>query len=572
MAPLAHMGGGMKRLSSMFFLVLLVTASSPAIECVNVTHTIAPVVAPVAASPSPTQHDASSLFPSVSIAGGGPATTPSSDGGGGVTYLQAAMMPGQCAELVGLVEDTFGADELVQHLEVVRFGGRVGFASLALLMPKGAAREERDARLEEILRWHDEAGIHVFNPHTHVLEDGGMKETDWAQLGFKAGADPAGVLNPGKMRAWEEKQATTETSDPKGSFSAAYRLAQAGPLPPGALAAAATTMMPTTTTAAAAAAAGAKVESADSSGGGSLAARAPYSGTAAKAPPPRSRQWAEWTTADFASADLSDAVAVLPLGACEAHGPHLPLGVDSMHNQGILAAALRRLPPHVTALALPPLDVGVSCEHSGFAGTVGMKPETAAAVWTEVGACVARAGIRKIVLYNSHGGNHALAEVVARRLRLEHDMVAVLALNLGMDGPCAEALFPGDELRWGIHGGGLETSVMLHLRPELVDMTQARRFESSAAAMPRDGVLQKHAPGFGVKAGWLSQDLNPAGVVGDAADADAERGRVLVEAAADALATLLLELHATDAAAWTGNTPLFPPQGPPASRGKSTKV
>ena len=86
-------------------------------------------------------------------------------------------------------------------------------------------------KVEEVMRWHEANGVPVFNPHTHVLEDGGMKQTDWAQLGFKSGADPNGVLNPGKMRAWEEGKATTEASDPRGSFSAAYRLAQSDGAP-----------------------------------------------------------------------------------------------------------------------------------------------------------------------------------------------------------------------------------------------------------------------------------------------------------------------------------------------------
>jgi len=249
----------------------------------------------------------------------------------------------------------------------------------------------------------------------------------------------------------------------------------------------------------------------------------------------------------------------------------------------------------------------VSCEHHGFAGTVGLRPETAAATWAEIGACVARAGIRKLILYNSHGGNHALAEVVARRLRLEHDMVVVLALNLGCldsevgdgEGCAVHEMFPADELRFGIHGGAVETSVMLHLRPDLVHMSRAQRFESSAAVLlkssaastseiessppppgegggeggqkksaggagaSRPGLLQKHALGFGVKTGWLSQDLNPHGVVGDAADADAARGKTLVEAAAAGLTQLIVELHGTDAFNWTtGNVPLYPPQGP----------
>ena len=249
----------------------------------------------------------------------------------------------------------------------------------------------------------------VFDPHTHVLEDGGMKQTDWAQLGFKRKVDPKGVLNPGKMRAWEEQAATVDTSDPRGAFAAAYRTADTSAI----------------------------------GGGASAADAAPAAAAAAPAAAPlrrpRSRLWAEWSTADFAEADLSSAVAVLPLGAIEAHGPHLPLGVDAMHNADLLSRALAKLHPSTTVLALPPLDVGVSCEHSAFAGTLELSAETAAAAWEDLGSCVAREGVRKLVLYNSHGGNHALAEVVARRLRKEHGMLAVLAMNL------AQGMNPNDE-------------------------------------------------------------------------------------------------------------------------------
>ncbi|ACO65121.1 predicted protein [Micromonas commoda] len=464
-----------------------------------------------------------------------------------VTYLQAAMMPGEALDLVTAVEQRYGADELVQHLEVVRFGGRIGFASLALLRPGTDAAVAVD-KVEEVMRWHEANGVPVFNPHTHVLEDGGMKQTDWAQLGFKSGADPNGVLNPGKMRAWEEGKATTEASDPRGSFSAAYRLAQSD---------------------------GASVANKDpnkkpnpNSKEDIMANRANRANEESNAPPPTttrerkmSRLWSEWTTEDFATADLSDAVAVLPLGATEAHGPHLPLGVDSMHNAALLARALELVRHDVRVLALPPLDIGVSCEHGGFAGTVGIAPETAAKQWEEIGACVARAGIRKLILYNSHGGNHALAEVVARRLRLRHRMIAALALNLAMDDDgCAGALFPTDELRFGIHGGSLETSVMMHLRPELVDASKAAHFASSAAQMGGK-TLQRHALGFGVKTGWASQDLNPHGVVGDASDATDSKGAKLVESSARGLARLIEEMHATCADEWTGTAPLYPPQG-----------
>ena len=447
------------------------------------------------------------------------------------TYLQAVLAPERALELVDAIAAEYSTSELMQHLEVVNFNGRLGFASLPLLWPRGADASERAARLREIMAWHEANGVPVFDPHTHVLEDGGMKETDWAQLGFKRRVDPSGVLNPGKMRAWEEQAASTEASDPRGAFAASYRLADAS-----------------------------------ATGGAAAASEA---APASSPPPPRqrSRYWQEWSTADFAEADLSEAVAVLPLGAIEAHGPHLPLGVDAMHNADLLGRALRRLPDAVTVLALPPLDFGVSCEHSGFAGTLELSSETAAAAWCDVGACVARAGVRKLVLYNSHGGNHALAEVVARRLRLDHGMLTVLAMNLAqgcMPGSPSAALFPDDEVRYGIHGGALETSLMLHLRPELVSIAAAKDFASRAAKQPKTAQLQLHALGFNTKTGWLSQDLNPHGVVGAAASlSTADKGEVLADANSSAFAELLVEVHAADVDEILGTDPLYPPQGPP---------
>ena len=387
-----------------------------------------------------------------------------------------------------------------------------------------------------MLEWHESNGMPVFDPHTHILEDGGMKVTDWAQLGFKRRVDPTGVFNPGKMRAWEEQKAGVETSDPRGAFAASYRIADTSAVRNSAGASEAETAAATTNAAAVS----------------SMAAR------------PRSRLWAEWTTADFATADLTNAVAVLPLGAIEAHGPHLPLGVDAMHNSALLARALARLPESATVLALPPLDVGVSCEHSAFAGTLELSAETAAAAWTEIGACVRRTGIRKLVLYNSHGGNHPLAEVVARRLRRDHGMLVVLAMNLaqGMHpGSSAAELFPEDEVRYGIHGGALETSLMMHLRPELVSTKAAEDFASRAAERPRESQLQIHAGGFATKCGWLSQDLNSAGVVGAAATlSDSTKGAALAEANVSAFTQLLIEAYETDVDEILGDEVRFPPQ------------
>ncbi|EOD32705.1 hypothetical protein EMIHUDRAFT_455985 [Emiliania huxleyi CCMP1516] len=463
-----------------------------------------------------------------------------------VTYLQCVLEPSSALGLLRRVSGEFGPSELLQHLEVVNFGGRAGFASLALLWPKGETGEAANQRLREILSWHEANGIPVFDPHTHVLEDGGMKVTDWAQLGFKRRVDPHGLLNPGKMRAWEEQSATADTSDPRGAFAASYRIADTSAVGGG----------PNVATSATAA--DASSTAADSFG---THASSPGSGRRR----PRSRLWGEWSTADFAEADLSQAVAVLPLGAVEAHGPHLPLGVDAMHNADLLHRALAALPEEALVLAMPPLDVGVSCEHAGFAGTLELSAETAAAAWCELGACVARVGIRKLVLYNSHGGNHALAEVVARRLRKRHGMLTVLAMNLGASmapGSACANLFPEDEMRYGLHGGALETSLMLHLRPQLVSTSAAKDFASRAAEQPKDAALQLHAPGFATKTGWLSQDLNAHGVVGAAATlSSAEKGATLARECVESLRKLLVEVHAADVDELLSDRPLFPPQG-----------
>ena len=430
------------------------------------------------------------------------------------TYLQSVLEPDKALELVQKVQDEFDASELLQHLECVRFGGRVGFASLALLWPSS------HERLHEILAWHEANGMPIFNPHTEVLEDGGMKQTDFAQLGFKARADPGGVLNPGKMRAWDEQRATTsDAADPRGSFAASYRLADTSSL-----------------------------QDEDVS------------------TKKRSRYWAEWKTTDFAGTDLSEAVAILPLAATEPHGPHLPLGVDAMHNKALLDRALKRLPDHILALALPPLDIGASGEHSRFAGNLDLSVDTASRLWRDLGRCVARTGLRKLILYNSHGGNQALAEVVARQLRLEHDLLCVLACNLNFSADEeAVQVFPQEELMYGIHGGALETSLMLHLKPDLVDLNAAKDFASRAARMPpaTRTQLRMHAPGFATKCGWLSHDLNAAGVVGNARDAAADYGRALADIAVANLVDLVTEVHEARVDDVLGNEVESPHRGSP---------
>lgn len=249
------------------------------------------------------------------------------------------------------------------------------------------------------------------------------------------------------------------------------------------------------------------------------------------------RFWQEMTTEAFAQLDTGRVIALLPVAAIEQHGPHLPVCTDACINQGVLACALERLPDDLPVTVLPMLPVGKSNEHLAFPGTLTLSAETLIRVWTEVGESVARAGINKLVLFNSHGGQPQIMEIVARDLRVRHGMMAV-AYSWYAGG--LPGLFGEDEIRHGIHAGAIETSMMLHLRPDLVKMDRAADFAPLMAELARD--YRYLSPTGAGRLAWMAQDLHPSGACGNATDADAGRGRALVEHAAQALVELLLEI------------------------------
>ncbi len=250
------------------------------------------------------------------------------------------------------------------------------------------------------------------------------------------------------------------------------------------------------------------------------------------------RFWADMTTEEFAKLDGERVIALLPVGAVEQHGPHLPVCVDSCINQGILARALELLPPEVPLAVLPMLPVGKSDEHIAFPGTLTISAETLIRLWTEIGESVARSGIRKLVIFNSHGGQPQVMEIVARDLRVRQGMMVVTYSWYAAGVP--DGLFPPEEVAHGIHAGAIETSMMLHLRPDLVQMDRAADFTPLMAEMAPD--YRRLSPTGPGRLAWQAQDLHPSGAAGDATDADAERGRALVEHAAQALVQLLIEL------------------------------
>jgi creatinine amidohydrolase len=263
-----------------------------------------------------------------------------------------------------------------------------------------------------------------------------------------------------------------------------------------------------------------------------------------------SRFWADWTARDFAQAQahgrMPQIIAVLPLAATEQHGPHLPLCVDTALVDGVIAAALPQLAADVPALFLPTQAVGFSPEHAAFAGTLTLKSETLIRLWTDIGESVAAAGVRKLVLLNSHGGQVGLLDVVARDLRARLGML-VYSVNwfglplVGPQGEDVNAQFSADEHRFGIHAGDIETSMMLALQPQVVDMEHAQNFASTSQERASQYAILGN--GKSAKLAWQTQDYNPAGAVGNAAAATAEKGRSVLDAAGRALAQLLGELH-----------------------------
>ena len=195
--------------------------------------------------------------------------------------------------------------------------------------------------------------------------------------------------------------------------------------------------------------------------------------------------WQDMRTTDFARVDADRTIALLPVAAVEQHGPHLPLSTDAVINEGIVRLTMQRLPAASSVLVLPALTVGDSLEHTAFKGTLSVELHALLGLWLSIGHSVARAGVRKLVIFNSHGGQRAHVDQVALRLRVDCGMVVVRAHSFALGVPAG--LFDADELTHGLHGGAVETSLMLHLRPDLVRRDALADFPSTGRAWAAQG-------------------------------------------------------------------------------------
>jgi creatinine amidohydrolase len=261
-----------------------------------------------------------------------------------------------------------------------------------------------------------------------------------------------------------------------------------------------------------------------------------------------SRFWKDFRAPEFSGIDPEKTIAILPVAAIEQHGPHLPVGTDTIINEGLIAALAETAPSDMDLRILPLQAVGKSNEHLWAAGTLTLTAETALKAWVEIGLSVARAGVRKMVILNSHGGNADLISIVARELRVQAGMFCV-RLGWGAFGT-PEGVYGAQELNYGIHGGDAETSLVLHFRPETVDMSMAQDFRSSAETRP----IQPIGP---VAYGWIASDVNPHGVVGEAHLATAEKGRLTAEKMVTDVIALLRKVEAQPLAPFEPVRPPF---------------
>ncbi len=254
------------------------------------------------------------------------------------------------------------------------------------------------------------------------------------------------------------------------------------------------------------------------------------------------RDWSDIHWPDIGTAEPARWIAVLPLAATEQHGPHLPLGTDVMIARAYLKHVRDRLPANLPVTFLPLQPVGISTEHIDYPGTLTLSTDIALKSWMALGESVARAGLKKLVIVTSHGGNSAAMTLVAQDLRAHLKLFVVTTSWSRFGTP--DGLFDADELRHGIHGGAVETSIMLARFAEHVRQDKIADFRPFSVAMERKYrwlSTQRPAP-----FAWQAQDLHPSGATGDATQASAEKGWRLLDHGARAFIELLGDVDKFD--------------------------
>ncbi|WJV53187.1 creatininase family protein [Prodigiosinella aquatilis] len=234
--------------------------------------------------------------------------------------------------------------------------------------------------------------------------------------------------------------------------------------------------------------------------------------------------------------DKANTVIILPTGAIEQHGPHLPCAVDSVIASGVAGHALARLPESVPAFGIPPITYGKSDEHLHFPGTLTLSGDTLLQTVLEIGESLYRAGFRKLLMINGHGGQPQVLQMAGRELRLRHGDMVLIAHDVFRVPNAADQFLSVREQQLAMHAGHGETALMLALAPEYVHMEQAVASYPPVFPCP---TLSSGRPA----AAWASYDFSPSGVIGDPTDATAEQGQAILDSLADSWAQAITEVH-----------------------------
>ncbi|HIK15171.1 MAG TPA: creatininase family protein [Leptolyngbyaceae cyanobacterium M33_DOE_097] len=254
-------------------------------------------------------------------------------------------------------------------------------------------------------------------------------------------------------------------------------------------------------------------------------------------PPERFFAYLTWTEIE-ALPNKQDVVIIQPIGAIEQHGPHLPLAVDAAISQAVLGKALAQLDPAIPAYALPTQCYGKSNEHWHFPGTISLTAQTLTALLMETGESLYRAGFRKWVLMNAHGGQPQVMDIVARDLHQRYEDFLVFPLFVWRVPNCAAELLTPVELEFGIHAGDAETSVMLSILPDQVRMNRA--VTEYPPELPPDSLLSMEGA---LPFAWVMRDLTQSGVLGDAKAATSAKGDRLMNSLVEGWVKAIKDIH-----------------------------
>ena len=241
-----------------------------------------------------------------------------------------------------------------------------------------------------------------------------------------------------------------------------------------------------------------------------------------------------WTDID-ALEDKENTVIVLPVGAIEQHGPHMPCATDSIIAAGFVGKALEMLPDNIPAYGLAPITYGKSDEHIHFPGTVTLTGELLLHTIQEIGESIYRAGFRKLLMINAHGGQPQPLEMAARELRLRHGDYMVITRS-PWSIPFDSSFIPEKEHQLAMHAGHAETAALMALAPDTLHMDRAE------AHFPEPFPCPSLTTGR-LAAAWASYDFGPTGVIGDPTGATPEQGFQILQELGSGWAQVITEIH-----------------------------